>query len=74
MVYSVNSRPKKFRTDLLSIRALIRSMTGPGIVSLRVANNLQADNGTAPLPGHADCISGAMALLLAVSDFETGNV
>lgn len=40
----------------------------PGMMSLRVANNLQADDGVQPLPGHGADVAGAMALLLALHD------
>lgn len=38
----------------------------PGLMAPRIANNIQADDGEDPLPGHADDVAGAMALLLAV--------
>lgn len=40
----------------------------PDLMALRIANNVQADDGDAPLPGHGADVAGAMALLMAVRD------
>lgn len=40
----------------------------PGLMDRRVMNNVTADSGTDPLPGSADAVAGAMALLLAIRE------
>lgn len=40
----------------------------PDLMALRIANNVQADDGDDPLPGHGADVAGAMALLLAIQD------
>lgn len=42
----------------------------PGGMTLRVANDVQADDGNDPLPGGGADVAGAMALLLAVRDAD----
>ena len=36
----------------------------------RAFGEIEADTGTDPLPGHADRIAGAMALLMSISDHK----
>lgn len=40
----------------------------PDLMDRKAMNNLAADSGDDPLPGHADLTAGAMALLLAWAD------
>ena len=42
----------------------------PGLMDRKAMNNVTADDGADPLPGGADAVAGAMALLLAMADIE----
>lgn len=50
-----------------------RAADAHGVADLmdrRIANNLQADDGPDPLPGHGADVAGAMALLLSTKEAD----
>ena len=70
-----NAPPAGVWRDLADLYARIEvaadfaaSNLEPGLMSPRIANNLDADDGQDPLPGHGPSVAGAMALLLAMQD------
>ena len=46
------------------------SMLEPGLMEDYVLMNIAADSGLDPLPGSADAIAGAMALLIALTESD----
>lgn len=72
-----NAPPMGVWQDLAGLYARIEgaadfaaSNLEPDLIALRIANNLQADQGEKPLPGSGPDVAGAMALLLAVQDTD----